>query len=80
MPWQEFRDFLVGIAPDTPLGRVVAIRAEKNKDVLKQFSKEQLKIRNDWQKRKVKKVSQGEMEDILTILKKAFLSMSDTKR
>ena len=31
MKWEEFRDLLVGIGPDTALGRIVSIRAEDRK-------------------------------------------------
>ena len=48
MSWSEFCSLLSGIMPDTPLGKVVAIRAEKDSKVLKTFSKEQMKIHNDW--------------------------------
>lgn len=34
--------------PDTPLGSVVSIRAEKDPKVLKRFTKEQREIRNKW--------------------------------
>ena len=34
MTWDEFRDLLVGISPETPLGRIVSIRAEDDKEVL----------------------------------------------
>lgn len=76
MPWDEFKDYLVGIGPDTALGRIVAIRAEEDKEVLKHFSKEQHRIRNEWRSRKVKRVSEGDMEDILNALKNAFLEMA----
>ena len=39
---------LSGIMPETPLGRVVSIRAEKDPKIIKNFTKEQKKIRNDW--------------------------------
>ena len=76
MPWDEFRDLLVGISPETPLGRIVAIRAEDDKDVLKHFSKEQHRIRNEWRSRRAKKVSAENMEDMLNALKNAFISMA----
>ena len=44
MTWDEFRDLLVGISPETPLGRIVSIRAEEDKEVLKHFTKEQLRM------------------------------------
>lgn len=34
MKWEEFRDLLVGIAPDTALGRIVSVRAEDRKEYL----------------------------------------------
>lgn len=40
MKWEEFRDLLVGIGPDTALGRVVAIRAEDRKEILENFTPE----------------------------------------
>ena len=76
MKWSEFRDLLVGISPDTALGRIVAIRAEEDKDVLKHFSKEQHRIRNEWRARKTKKIEPGNMEDILEQLRQGFISMA----
>ncbi|MBP3469703.1 MAG: hypothetical protein J6K26_09340 [Lachnospiraceae bacterium] len=77
MKWDEFKALLVGIGPDTPLGRIVSIRAEEDKEVLKYFTREQNRIRNDWRTkhRKVnaKKESQ---EQILEQLKQAFISMA----
>nr|DAL98417.1 MAG TPA: hypothetical protein [Caudoviricetes sp.] len=51
MPWSEFCTLLAGIMPETPLGQVVSIRAENDKDILKNFTKEQHKIRNEWRNR-----------------------------
>lgn len=76
MTWDEFKDLLVGISPDTPLGRIVAIRAEENEEVLKHFTKEQHRIRNEWRSRNAKMLSEQDMADILNSLKNAFISMS----
>jgi hypothetical protein len=51
MSWREFCTLLCGIMPKTPLGQVVTIRAEEDKEILKHFSKDQNKIRNDWRNR-----------------------------
>lgn len=51
MTWSEFCSLLSGIMPKTPLGQIVSIRAEEDKDILKNFTKEQHKIRNDWRNR-----------------------------
>lgn len=48
MSWSEFCSLLSGIMPDTPLGRVVAIRSEKDPKVIKNFTKEQKQIRNEY--------------------------------
>lgn len=48
MSWNEFSTLLTGIMPKTPLGQIVSIRSEEDKDMLKNFTKEQHKIRNDW--------------------------------
>lgn len=76
MTWDEFRDLLVGISPDTPLGRIVSIRAEEDKEVLKHFTKEQHRIRSEWRSRKAKEITQENMDDILNSLKNAFISMA----
>ena len=46
--WDEFRSLLAGIAPETPLGRVVAIRSETDKNVIRHFSKDQKRIYDEW--------------------------------
>lgn len=76
MKWDEFRDLLVGISPDTALGRIVAIRAENDKEVLKHFTKEQKRIRSEWQTRKAKTVKPEEMNQILEGFKQAFIQMA----
>lgn len=39
---------LKGISSKTPLGNIVLIRAEEDRETLKNFTQEQHKIRNDW--------------------------------
>lgn len=56
MSWNEFCTLLSALSSDTPLGRIVSIRAEKDPKVLKNFTPEQKKIRNDWQRRRLKKL------------------------
>lgn len=48
MSWPEFCSLLSGIMYDTPLGRIVAIRSEKDPKAIKEFSKEERAIRNKW--------------------------------
>jgi len=57
MTWGEFTTLLSGIMSETPLGQVVSIRSENDKDTLKNFNAAQHKIRNDWRSRINKKIS-----------------------
>ena len=52
MKWDEFKDMLSGLGPDTPLGRIVSIRAEDDPEILEYFSPEQKRIRMEWRTRR----------------------------
>lgn len=52
--WSEVKMLISGLLPDTPLGKVIQIRSENNKDVLKTYTPEMHKIRNDWRNRLAK--------------------------
>ena len=74
--WDEFKSLLSGLAPDTPLGRVVAVRAENDREVLKRFTKEQHKIRNEWRNKQAKTVSLDNINAALEGFKAAFIAMA----
>lgn len=73
MKWMEFKALLAGLGPDTPLGRIVSIRAEDDKETLKNFTPEQRKIRNEWRQKKAKMVTQSELDEFLESMQKAFV-------
>ena len=52
--WREVKMLVSGLLGDTPLGRVIQIRAENNKEVLKTFTPEMKKIRSDWRNKQAK--------------------------
>ena len=79
MKWDEFKDLLAGLGPETPLGRIVSIRAEEDEDILKHFSKEQHRIRNEWRKKRAQSVSEEELASVLENLKNAFISLAGGK-
>lgn len=58
MSWGEFSTLLAGIMPETPLGQIVSIRSEDDKETLKHFTPEQHRIRNDWRSRQYKAMVQ----------------------
>lgn len=80
MPWLEFKQMLTGIDSNTALGRIIAIRSEDDKEVLKSFTKEQHRIRNEWREKHakmlVKSISKQEMDTTMDGLKNAFLRMA----
>ena len=76
MQWDEFRALLAGISSETALGRVVAIRAENDKNTLKNFTPEQHRIRNNWKKRQAQTRTEEDMKNVLDGFKEAFIAMA----
>lgn len=76
MPYSEFCSYLSGIMPNTPLGSIVQIRAEGNKDVLKQFTPEQRRVRSEWRNKAAKQMSQQDMNKAMKELENMFRSMA----
>lgn len=80
MKWDEFKDLLAGIGPDTALGRIVSIRSEDRKEILEHFTPEQKRIRNAWQSRHAKfiadNISKEQMDAQLNAMKMGFLRMA----
>lgn len=60
--WDEFRSLLAGLSPDTPLGRMVAIRSETDKEVIKRFTPDQKRIYNEWRDRKAESMTKEAYE------------------
>lgn len=76
MSWDEFRDLLSGLSPDTALGRMVAIRAEDDKEILKQFTPEQRRIRSQWRNRTAKRKRAEDTADFLAQMQNVFRQMA----
>lgn len=75
MKWEEFKDLLSGLGPDTPLGRVVSIRAEEDKEVLKNFTKDMHKIRNNYRRKGAKKMDRQTYDKEMKNLEFMFKSL-----
>jgi hypothetical protein len=75
MTWREFRSLLSGLGPDTPLARIAQIRLESDKDILKNFTSAQHRIRNKWRSRNVKQYTEADMEAVLKQFQDVFSSM-----
>lgn len=51
MSWREFSYLINGLSGDSPLGRIITIRAENDPEVLKKFTKEQKQVRNEYRRK-----------------------------
>ena len=76
----EYYRLLGGLMHDTPLGAIIEIRSETSPDILKHFSSEQNKIRNEWRsyitKKKYDSMTTEEKNKQINDLKSMFKSMS----
>lgn len=73
--WDEFRSLLGGIAPETALGRVVAIRSETDKNVIKHFTKDQKRIYDAWRNRQAKTMAPQTFEQQMAALEQAMAAL-----
>lgn len=76
MRWRELKPLLIGIGPETALGRIVSIRMEDDEDALKHFTPDMKKIRNDWRNRMAKQKTSTETDAFLESMKQAFIQMA----
>lgn len=79
MSWGEFITLLSGLNSKTPLGQVIAIRSENDKEILKHFTPEQRRIRNEWRSRNFKKLvtiskeeAERQIKEFQEMMRKAF--------
>lgn len=79
MPWNEFVDLAAGLSPETPLGRMVQIRTEKDEDMLKQYTPEMKKIRSEWQRKVAGERSDIETKDFIASMQEVFKRMAGGK-
>lgn len=79
----EYYRLLGGLMEDTPLGAIIAIRSEENQDVLKSFSPEKRRIRDQWRLHIAGKqyatMSQEAKKKNNSALKALFMQLADFK-
>ena len=76
MSWREFSYLINGLSGNTPLGQVIGIRAEKDPERIKEFSADEKKIRNDYLRKKALTKTDKEVDNVLSGLQQAFMSMA----
>lgn len=80
MDYKRFCTLLSGIMPETPLGQIVSIRSETNKEIIKAFTPEQKRIRNEWLSKEAERASASmteeekvaQLKELQNIFAKAF--------
>jgi len=73
--WDEFKSLLSGIDPETSLGRMVAIRSESDKNVIKNFNKDQKRIHDAWRNRKAETMPPATYKQEMKALEKMFADL-----
>lgn len=76
MPWDEFCSYLAGIMPDTPLGNIVQIRSEEDKNIIKNFTFEQKRIRSEWRNRMAKNMDKKQADDAIKMFQNMFKELA----
>lgn len=56
LKYSDWAKLVSGLMEDTPLGRIVSIRSETDREAIRNFTSEQKKIYNDWQHFRSKKI------------------------
>lgn len=79
MNWDEFLVYLSGLNSETPLGRIVQIRSEKDPKRIKEMTPEQRKIRHDWMEKQATQVDKNQYDAMMGNFSKLFENMSKQK-
>lgn len=69
----EYYMLLQSLNSDTPLGQIVSIRAETNKDVMKHWGSAEKRIRIDWMNRKGREQVENDPDAAISELKNALI-------
>ena len=76
LPWGEFIALLAGIMPETPLGQVVSIRAEKDPEIIKCFNDDQRRIRDEWRSKQSNAMTPESYDKAMAQFSAFFRSMA----
>lgn len=84
MTWDEFSNLLSGLGSETPLGKIVGIRSEKDQKIISEWPPEIRRIRNEWISRKIQKktviVDRKKYDREMINLQNMFKSISTIKK
>ena len=64
LPYPEWAKLVGGLMADTPLGRVVAVRAERDPQIIAKMGPWQKRIRSEWQRFLARKAQKRDPADL----------------
>lgn len=64
LPYPEWAKLVGGLMDDTPLGRVVAVRAERDPQIIAKMGPWQKRIRSEWQRFLARKAQKRDPADL----------------
>lgn len=73
--YADWAKMVGGLMDDTPLGRVVAIRSEKDADVIRRMTPDQRKIKSEWTTYQASKTTKGEQRQQMKQIQAMIASM-----
>ena len=79
LDWGELISDIAGLKGDTPLGNIIRIRKEKDPEVLKKFTPEEIKIRNEWLNKSASKISEENYKQAMESIKNMFKTMAQSE-
>jgi len=72
LPYPEWAKLVSGLMDDTPLGRVVAVRAETDRKAIAKMNPWQRRIRSQWRSFLARRASPGTQKQELAALQRSF--------
>lgn len=79
MQYAEWARLLSGLLPETPLGRIVGIRAETDHKVIKAYGQYERDIRRKWALHQASKMSKEQSNDSIVDLQKMLKGLFGRK-
>lgn len=76
MSWAELCSDISGLMGETPLGNIVQIRSEDDKERLKTFTQEQKNIRWEYRNKMAQKMDKEEFKKVIAEFQKMFKEMA----
>lgn len=80
MNWAELSSDISGLMADTPLGNIVQIRSEDDKEKLKYFTQEQKNIRWKYRMKIAQNVDKEEYKKVIAKFQQLFKGMAGDKK